>query len=124
MLKKFINDDRGEVSVAALVLITAIVCIGALVGLVAIRDTVTQQFGDVGAALNALDQSFDFEIIVDSDEDGLFENNGDDVVIDGSFTDDPPALVDAANAPPACLQFVNGAGANEGDALPAPTSFP
>lgn len=123
MFKKLFNDERGEVSVAALVLITVIVCIGALVGLVAIRDTITQQFGDVGAALNSLNQSFSYSIIVDGDGDGP-DGNGADTTIDGSFTDDAPALTDTDGDPPACLQFVDATGANEGDALPAPTSFP
>ncbi|QDU99211.1 hypothetical protein [Lignipirellula cremea] len=106
MLKKLINDDRGEASVTALVLIAAIVCLAAIVGLATLRDMVIQQFGDVGVAINNLDQSFSYEILIDTDGDGMLEDLG----INGEYIDDAPSLVDNPGAAPACLNFTTAPG--------------
>jgi hypothetical protein len=53
------NDQSGETSVLSLVLICTVIAIGATVGLTAYRDQVVQELGDLSAAIESLDQSFD-----------------------------------------------------------------
>ena len=65
--QRFWRDDQAGASVVSLFLITAIVAIGGLVGLVAVRDNIVQQFGDVAVGLDNLSQSFSYEIRVNRD---------------------------------------------------------
>ena len=51
-------DDDGETSTLSLILICALVAIGATVGLATLRDQFVQEFGDLGVAVESLDQSF------------------------------------------------------------------
>jgi hypothetical protein len=53
------NDESGEISIMSLVLICTMIAIGATVGLTALRDQVTLEFGDVAVAIENLDQSFE-----------------------------------------------------------------
>ena len=53
------NDESGEISIMSLVLICTLIAIGATVGLTALRDQVTLEFGDVAVAIENLDQSFE-----------------------------------------------------------------
>ncbi len=52
------RDQRGVTSVVATVLLYTVLVLGATVGVVAIRDQLVQEFGDLSAALESLDQSF------------------------------------------------------------------
>jgi hypothetical protein len=59
------KKEAGFIVSAELVLIATILVIGLIVGMVAIRDALTAEMGDVAEALGALDQSYYFDGIVD-----------------------------------------------------------
>lgn len=114
------RDDRAETSVVSLFLITAIVAMGGLVGLVALRDGIVQQFGDVAVGLDNLSQSFSYSIRRNADANPDFE------VVCGlaSYSDPAATLLDPLNAAPACLTMTVAPIA-EGTAVGAPTgAFP
>lgn len=114
------RDERAEASVVSLFLITAIVAMGGLVGLVAVRDNIVQQFGDVAVGLDNLSQSFSYEIRVNRDGLAGFE------VVCGrtSYVDPAATLTDPVNGAPACLTM-NSAPVAEGAAIAPPTgAFP
>ncbi|NLF72821.1 MAG: hypothetical protein GX575_27615 [Candidatus Anammoximicrobium sp.] len=52
------NDQSGETSIMSLVLICAILVIGVTVGVTSLRDQLAQEFGDVAAAIQSLNQSY------------------------------------------------------------------
>ena len=52
------SDEHGETSTLSLILICTIIAIGATVGLAALRDQLVQEFGDLGVAVESLDQNF------------------------------------------------------------------
>lgn len=118
--QRFWRDDQAGASVVSLFLITAIVAIGGLVGLVAVRDNIVQQFGDVAVGLDNLSQSFSYEIRVDRDGAAGFEV----VCSTTSYSDPAATLTDPVNGAPACLTM-NQAPVAEGVAIAAPTgAFP
>lgn len=108
----FWRDDRAAVSPVALIFVTTIVAIGAMVGLVTVRDQVVQQFGDVAVALEALDQSYSYDLRRDAGGGGLGPN---EFQMINSFTEDAPTLVDVngladvAGDAPACLTMTTPA---------------
>lgn len=57
------QDERGIVLSTELILMATILIMGSITGLVVFRDHVVQEFGDVGAAVNALNQSFDLGLL-------------------------------------------------------------
>jgi hypothetical protein len=59
------KKEAGFIVTAELILIATILVIGMIVGLVAIRDAVTAEAGDVAEAIGAIDQSYYFEGILD-----------------------------------------------------------
>lgn len=61
-LKNLWRDERGDSSIAAYLLLVAILCLGIIPGLSAIRSHVVQEFGDVAVALQSLDQSYSFSL--------------------------------------------------------------
>jgi hypothetical protein len=79
------HDERGEAYSLALILLTTIVALGAIVGLVTLRDQLVQEFGDVGVALENINQSFTSAC--------------------GTFTDTGPFPTDPAGAPPGDLDL-------------------
>ncbi len=58
LLGRLRRNQRGTTSVAALILMYAIIIFGSIVGLVTLRDQIVQEFGDLAAALDHLDQSW------------------------------------------------------------------
>lgn len=64
-MKKQQKKQAGFIVSAELVLIATILVIGLIVGMVAIRDALTAEMGDVAEAIGALDQSYYFEGIND-----------------------------------------------------------
>ena len=107
------HDDRGTASIVSLIFITAIVAMGAIVGLVVLRNQVVQEFGDMAVALDQLDQSFSYTIRV-----------GANTILTASYADPAPTLTDPLDAAPAGL-VLNGAPTAEGAAIVAPTgAFP
>jgi len=65
-MKKQQKRQAGFIVSAELVLIATILVIGLIVGMVAIRDALTAEMGDVAEAIGALDQSYFFEGINDT----------------------------------------------------------
>lgn len=57
-LKKIWNDEGGFVNSMELILVATLAVLGLIVGLVALRDSVTQELGDTGAAVGQLNQSY------------------------------------------------------------------
>lgn len=118
-LINFCRDDRGSADIFALILATAVVGIGGMVGLVQIRDQVSQELGDIAVALDNVDQSFSYTINVDSNGDGTA-----DFTTSASYSDNAATLVDAINQAPACL-LLNVVPTTEGGALVSPSGvFP
>lgn len=119
------NDEQGGTEFVAVILVTALVAIGGIVGLGELRDQVTQELGDVAVALDNVDQSFAFNIQVDGNNDGDFTDVGIDFTFTSAYADNAATLLDPANAAPACLTLNVVSPTTEGGALPAPTgAFP
>jgi Flp pilus assembly pilin Flp len=57
-LRRLYRDEDGIVAVSDYVLLGTIVAIGAVVGLVTLRDSVIQELGDVGIGLENLQQNY------------------------------------------------------------------
>ena len=110
--KSLWSDERGMHSPEAMIIMTTVVVVGCMVGMVTLRDHISQQFGDVAVALDSLDQSFKFRFVHDNNGDGDF-NDEDEFEFEGSFSDDSPTLADLAGQAPACLN-INLAPAPEG----------
>ncbi|MEX0794171.1 MAG: hypothetical protein WD045_13630 [Pirellulaceae bacterium] len=96
---------RGSASIVALILLVAIACLGMIVGLVEIRNQVTQEFGDAAVALDNLDQSYSVLIEIDTDDDDI----PDTVAYQADFDDPEPTLsdpdADIGGNPPSGLMF-------------------
>jgi hypothetical protein len=88
------SDERGFASALSLIFVTAIVCLGALVGVSIIRNHIVQELGDVAVALDNIDQSFSYEIIVEGT-----------VCWSAEYIDDPATLMDNAGDSPAGLSL-------------------
>lgn len=93
-IHRFWRDQRGEVSMSSVLLLTVILAIGAIVGLTTLRDQLVQEFGDVGVALESLNQSYSSAF--------------------GTFTDPGTTLTDPAGAPPACIAICSVNASDEG----------
>ena len=65
MKKQAQKKQGGFIVSAELVLIATILVIGLIVGMVAIRDAMTAEMGDVAEAIGSLDQSYSFDGIQD-----------------------------------------------------------
>ena len=103
MLRKLWNDEAGFIISAELVLVATILVIGMIVGLVAFRDQVVQEFGDLATAVGRLNQSYRYSGSNDANSDG----NPDDPTqcfVAGSYYQDQPdfgELPDEAGKEPA-----------------------
>lgn len=53
-------DEAGFVITSELLVIVTILVLGVMVGLIAIRDAIVQELGDIAAAIGNLDQSYSF----------------------------------------------------------------
>ena len=63
LLQKLWRDEGGFVVSSELILIATVLVIGLLVGMVALRDQVTQELADVADAISELNQSYEFNTI-------------------------------------------------------------
>ncbi len=52
------RDERGSTETVATLLLYAILVFGVITGVVALRDQIVQEFGDLAVALDSLDQSW------------------------------------------------------------------
>ena len=85
---RFWRDDRGAINSASIILVYSILVLGAITGLVCMRNQIVQELGDLAVAFDNLDQSYE----VDWDGDGT---------IDASYADPGPTLFDTAGEAPA-----------------------
>jgi len=88
------HDTRGQVSFAMMMFLVTIVAIGSVTGLVALRDHIANEFCDVAAALQHLNQSYDVKVTI-------FNSEGNEVY---SYT----AVYQEPGDPPpsdACVEF-------------------
>jgi len=96
------RDERGEVSSTATILLYTVLALGAIVGLIALRNQIVQELGDLAVGLRNLDQSFSITIQGTTHE---FEDTGTDSLTDPPGQ--PPAGIDIA-APPDSPNAVPG----------------
>ena len=75
------RDTKGATSVLGILLLYTIVVLGVTAGLVALRDQIVQEFGDLAVALDSLDQSWEAG--------------------DAHYDDEGPTLADPVDAEPA-----------------------
>jgi len=100
LLFRLWRDERGEVTYVAVILIYTILGLGAIVGLVTVRNQFVQEFGDLGMALDQLDQSYSVDFYNPACADFSFADQP-DLISGGSFN--PPE--DPANLPPADINL-------------------
>lgn len=62
--KLFLLDESGFIASSELVLLATILTIGAIAGLVTVRDTVVTELGDLGSAIKGLDQSYSYANVI------------------------------------------------------------
>ena len=60
-LRHLWRDESGFVASTGWILFSAVFIVGVTVGMVALRNQIVQEFGDMAAALDQLDQSFSIE---------------------------------------------------------------
>lgn len=60
MLKRLWNDECGAVVSAELVLLLTILGIGMVVGLKAVQSAVVDELGEIGTALNTVNQNYSY----------------------------------------------------------------
>jgi Flp pilus assembly pilin Flp len=89
ILSRLWRDESGESSSASVILITTIIALGLVVGLATVRDQLVQELGDVGLALENINQSYSTPT--------------------SSFVDPGPFPADPPNAPPACISLSEAA---------------
>jgi len=95
------HDRAGSITAVGMLLLYAILVFGAVTGLIALRDQIVQEFGDVAVAIDSLDQSWHAD------------NMG------TGYNDPGPTLTDPVNQAPAGLDLQQPSVA-EGDPLPGP----
>ena len=61
-LSRLWHEETGVVSAGQIILLTAILVIGVLVGLQTARDSLVQELGDLASALETLNQSYSFSV--------------------------------------------------------------
>ncbi|MDA0586712.1 MAG: hypothetical protein O3C17_01755, partial [Planctomycetota bacterium] len=59
---RLFRDDAGVLSSIDYILFVTILTIGSVVGLATVRDGVMQEFGDIGVAIETLEQSYTVDI--------------------------------------------------------------
>ncbi len=123
MLQRVWRDQRGFVASTDLILLATIVGLGMIVGLVALRNQVVQEFGDVATAIGKLNQSYTYAGDNDADSDGEADEEG--CFVAGSTYTDQPDFGDgddvAGQEPPGIwVNLGDGPPVREGEPLPGP----
>jgi hypothetical protein len=103
LLYKLWSDEGGAASPASAILMTTVVAIGSVVGLVAIRDHVVQQLGDLAVALDNVDQSYSVDFRRDLNDDGDYDDDCEFRLVGGYG--DTPTLADPPDASPAGIDL-------------------
>ncbi len=91
------NDECGSVYSMEIVLCTLLLVFGLLAGFTAYRSAVAQELGDIAVALDEIDQSFNYDLVV--------AGGG---TVTRQFVD-ATTLTDPAGAPPAGLSLTTAA---------------
>lgn len=89
----FWNDEKGFVNASNYILLVTIIAIGAVAGLTSIRDSVVQELGDLGLALENVDQSYTVNCTIGT------------MVKQFGFNDTDGADDDVAGEPPGCIEI-------------------
>ncbi|MCC9605433.1 hypothetical protein LOC68_22975 [Blastopirellula sp. JC732] len=109
------RDERGVASAYALILVAVILILGAVVGLTNLRDHIVQEFGDLGVAIDSLDQSFGYQITVTP------QMGPPQVVVSALYIDqDELGWSDPNGQAPAGLSFAPGFPGSQGEDGPIP----
>ena len=90
------DDESGSVYSIEVVLVTLLLVFGAIAGLTSYRDAIVQELGDTAVALDNIDQSFSYVVIVGG------------LPVVRSFSD-TTTLTDPVNAAPAGLSLTTPA---------------
>jgi hypothetical protein len=93
------RDESGEVTYTSVILLYTLLALGAIVGLVCLRNQFLQEFGDLAIALDQLDQSYSVNFASDC-PDFSFEDSPN---LGPSF--DFPNEGDPDGEPPAGIEF-------------------
>lgn len=115
LVARFIRDERGALLTMELILTATVVGIGVIVGLTSIRDSVTQEFGDVSAGMASIDHGYQYNEIVkaESIDNMRFEFQ----ILGSGYTDESnygePIDVDPVDASPMCISITATAIADE-----------
>lgn len=122
-LKRLWRDDAGFVATSDLILISAILVLGTIVGLVTLRDQVVQELADVAQAIAALNQSYSYEGDNDAEPDGEPDDPDDCFVAGSTFSDatdagQDPDGVDQPGAEPYGIDVSTMMGDDEDTPLP------
>jgi Flp pilus assembly pilin Flp len=117
VMQRLWRDEAGFILSAELVLIATVAVLAMIVGLSAARDGVNSELGDIGQAINSLNQSYTINGI-----------QGHSAAVNASawldntdFCD--KAGPDTAAADESCITHTPGAGATETDPALAPTNL-
>ncbi len=104
LLKRFWHDQRGVVATTDLILIATILVLGTIVGLVTLRNSVVQEFGDLATAIGSLNQSYSYT----SNKYDPDDSPAKATVAGSSYTDLPDFCdgTDDANLPPAGISVL------------------
>ena len=101
------KDERGAALTIEVILMASIVGIGMIAGLVAFRDSVSQEFGDASAGLAAMNQGYQY---IDTASSGSIDNlqfrfsvSGSEYVDESNFCE--PAVLDPAGDSPMCMEI-------------------
>lgn len=97
---------KGNATVISVILMIVLLAMGVIVGAVAVRDQIVQEFGDISVALDRLNQTYSVRIEIDPDGPGGIPQQ---TCLYG-YTDPLPTLEDNGTGmmpePPAGLTFV------------------
>lgn len=90
------RKEGGFVLTSELVLIVTILVLGAIVGLVTMRDALTAEMGDVAEAVGTLDQGYCYEGLINGELSASTAGSCYEDLIDANFGDgEPEAFVGA-----------------------------
>jgi len=88
LMSRLLRDQRGTIEVSSWFALVVMVALGLLVGLTNMRNEITQQFGDVAQALEALDQSYSYSV------NSVTSTYNDVPALDIQVPSEPPAGID------------------------------
>jgi len=106
VLTRLWQDQWGTASTAGVIVIYTILALGAVVGLVIVRNQIVQELGDLAVAFDSLDQSYSVEL---------------DMGTDFSYTDAGTTLSDPSGEPPAGISVTSPPPRSEGGSSPVTT---